>query len=66
MSHCNFGEYQAEIRVNGRLFLGVGHTRPEAWRNACDAADAKYDSSVFTVLRGMVGKTERINYIRSF
>lgn len=34
-----FGSFQKEVRLNGRLYLGVGHTPAEAHRNAWDAVE---------------------------
>jgi hypothetical protein len=41
-----FGLYETAVRVNGRLFVGCGHTPTEAYRNAWDAVQERFDSSL--------------------
>lgn len=62
-----FGDYQAELRVGGRLYIGIGHTPGEARRNVFDAVEARNpDLGGFcAVMRTTPITVERVRYDNS-
>ena len=67
MHHNSFGTYQTCVTVNGRSFLGLGHTPAEAHRNAWDAVGERYQdwSGVGAVMRSGPVMAERVGSVRS-
>jgi len=66
-AHTNsFGDFQTSLRINGRCYLGVGHTPAESRRNAFDAiADRNPDLAGFcAVMRTSNVNAERVSATR--
>ena len=66
MHHNSFGTYQTCVTINGRSFLGLGHTPAEAHRNAWDAVGERYQdwSGVGAVMRSGPVMAERVGSAR--
>lgn len=60
-----FGSFQKEVRLNGRLYLGVGHTPAEAHRNAWDAVKDRCGDSVEGLVSVMRQHPIRGSVVRS-
>ena len=66
MHHNSFGTYQTCITVNGRSFLGLGHTPAEAHRNAWDAVGERFElmAGVGAVMRSGPVMADRVGSAR--